>query len=92
MSRVWKGQKYLNIVHSKNFNGGPSKMVRIHFPAEDYYNASSLYSWLFIKYGMTYKTFRGKSKARRDALRKEYMVDTGNTHPDKRRRQLCTRN
>lgn len=88
MSRVWRGQKHLNIVHSENFNGGPSKMVRIHSPAEDYHKASSLSSWLFIKYDITYKAFQGKSKAKRDALRKEYMVDTGNADPDRERRLL----
>lgn len=56
----------------------PSKMVRIHADGEDYHKASSLSSWLFIKYDMSYKTYRNKSKARRDELRDEYVNDTGN--------------
>ena len=57
---------------------GPSKMVRIHSPDEDYRKASSLSSWLFMKYDMSYKTYRNKAKARKDELRAEYNADTEN--------------
>ena len=57
---------------------GPSKMVRIHSPNEDYRKASSLSSWLFMKYDMSYKTYRNKAKARKDELRAEYNADTEN--------------
>lgn len=57
---------------------GPSKMARIHSPNEDYRKASSLSSWLFMKYDMSYKTYRNKAKARKDELRAEYNADTEN--------------
>lgn len=37
----------------------------------------SLSEWLNAKYGMSYKTYRNKSKSRRDELREEYADDTG---------------
>lgn len=39
--------------------------------------ASSLTEWLFLKYGMTYKQYRNKSKTRREELRDECTRDTG---------------
>lgn len=55
---------------------GPSKMVRIHHEGEDYHKAKSLSSWLFTKYDMSYKTYRNKSRARREELRREFLHDT----------------
>ena len=56
---------------------GVSKMIRIHSENEDYHKARTLSSWLFIKYNMSYKTFRNKSKNRREELRAEFETDTG---------------
>lgn len=77
MSRVHKGQKWCNMPKHDASVTNPSKMIRIHSENEDYHKASSLSSWLFMKYDMSYKTYRNKSKARRDELRKEYEEDTG---------------
>lgn len=78
MSRVRKpGSKYMNTNKYDSSVTGPSKMVRVHADGEDYHKASSFSSWLFMKYDMSYKTYRGKSKARRDELREEYAEDTG---------------
>lgn len=48
MSRVRIGQKYMNISRPDGFNGGPSKMKRIHSENEDFHNASCLSHWLFV--------------------------------------------
>ena len=53
----------------------------------DYTKASTLSSWLFLKYDMSYKTYRNKSKNRRDELRKEYMYDTGRQYFTKREQE-----
>lgn len=80
MSRVRKpGNKFMNTVKYDSSVTGPSKMVRIHSENEDYHKTSTLSSWLFMKYDMTYKTYRNKSKKRRDELRLEYFNDTGNS-------------
>ena len=52
-------------------------MVRMKGEHPNFTKAETLSSWLFLKYDMTYKTFQGKSKKRRDALRAEYEEDTG---------------
>ena len=78
MSRVKKpGNKFANVVKYDSSVTGPSKMTRIHSENEDFHKASNLSSWLFMKYDMSYKTYRNKSKARRDELREEYAEDTG---------------
>ena len=78
MSRVRKpGGKYMNENRYDSSMYGPSKMVRIHHEGEDYHKATTLSQWLFAKYDMSYKTFRNKSKNRRDELRQEYEFDTG---------------
>ena len=79
MSRVRKPGTYMNTANHDSSVTGPSKMVQIHSENEDYHKANSLASWLFKKYDMQYKTFQGKSKARKDELRAEYVADTGNT-------------
>ena len=33
--------------------------------------------WLFVKYDMSYNTYRNKSKSRRNELRQEFEADTG---------------
>ena len=76
MSRVHGHNKFMNTTHYDSSVTGPSKMTRIHSPNEDYHKASSLSSWLFMKYDMSYKTYRYKAKARRDELRAEYNADT----------------
>ncbi len=43
--------------------------------------------WLFVKYDMSYKTYRNKSKERRDELRIEFEADTGVNLADKRKKQ-----
>ena len=78
MSRVKKpGNKFMNTSHYSSSVYAPSKKVRIHLEGEDYHRAKTLSQWLFIKYDMTYKSFRNKSLSRRKALRKEYESDTG---------------
>lgn len=78
MSRVRKpGNKYVNTSRYDSSVTGPSKMTRIHGENEDYSKARNLSSWLFIKYDISYKTYRNKSKKRRDELRAEYEADTG---------------
>lgn len=77
MSRVIKPKnKFMNENHYDNSVYGPSKKVRIHHEGEDYHKAATLSQWLFVKYDISYKTFRNKSKAKRDELRKEYEEDT----------------
>ena len=77
MSRVIKpGNRFMNTSHYDSSVYGPSKKVRTHFDGEDYHRAKTLSQWLFIKYDMTYKSFRNKSISRRKALRKEYESDT----------------
>ena len=78
MSRVNVGQKYMNEPRHSVDITGPFKVVRSKAESVDFTKASSLTSWLFLKYDMTYHTYRNKSKARREALRVEYMADTGN--------------
>lgn len=78
MSRVKKpGNKFMNTTKYDSSVTGPSKMVRIHTDNEDYHKSRTLSSWLFIKYDMSYKTFRNKSKKRREELRAEFEADTG---------------
>lgn len=78
MSRVTKpGNKYMNTTKYDSSVTGPSKIARIHCDSEDYHKARTLTYWLFVKYGISYKTFRNKSKSKRDALRLEFQSDTG---------------
>ena len=78
MSRVNRGKnKFMNTPTYDSKVYGPSKMTRIHFEGEDYHKAKTLSHWLFVKFDMSYKTFRRKSKNTRDALRKEFEKDTG---------------
>ena len=77
MSRVRKPNKFMNTTKYNSSIVGPSKKVRIHCDNEDYHKASTLSHWLFIKYDMSYKTYRNKSKNRRNELRDEFEVDTG---------------
>lgn len=44
---------------------------------KDFKKASSLTEWLSLKYGMTYKQYRNKSKTCREELRDECTRDTG---------------
>lgn len=77
MSRVKPGNKFMNTPHYDSSVYGPSKKVRIHCEGEDYHKTKTLSQWLFVKYDMSYKTFRNKSKNRRNELRKEFEADTG---------------
>ena len=78
MSRVRKpGNKFMNTNKYPSSVTGLSKTTRIHHEEEDYHKASTLSQWLFVKYDMSYKTYRNKSKTRRDELREEYAEDTG---------------
>ena len=67
----------MNTAHYDSSVTGPSKTVRIHCEGENYHKAKTLSRWLFVKYDMSYKTFRNKSKNRRDELRREFEEDTG---------------
>lgn len=64
-----------------------SKMVRLKGENADYTKASSLTDWLFLKYDMSYKAYRNKSRNRRDELRVEYMEDTGREYFTKREQE-----
>lgn len=78
MSRVQKPKnKFVNTPKYDNSVTGPSKTVRIHFEGEDYHKARTLTQWLFVKYDMSYKTYKNKSKNRKEELRKEFETDTG---------------
>ena len=78
MSRVLKpGNKFVNTNKYDSSVTGPSKMIRIHSEGEDYHKAKTIAGWLFAKYDMTYKTYRNKSKNRRNELRAEFETDTG---------------
>ena len=77
MSRVKKPNKFINTTKYDSSLTGPSKKVRIHCEGEDYHKAKTLSHWLFVKYNMSYKTYRSKSKNRRHELRKEFEADTG---------------
>ena len=76
MSRVKIGQKYVNENKYNSIITGPSKLIRIHSENEDYHNCIKLSHWLFVKYDMTYKQYRNKSKNKRNELRKEFEKDT----------------
>ena len=81
MSRVRSDEKYMNTIKWPNEIKGPSKVVRsLASVTPDYTKARTLSSWLFLKYKMSYKAFRGKSKPRKDALRAEYLQDTAAFH------------
>ncbi len=78
MSRVRKpSNKFMNTNKYPSSVTGPSKMTRIKGPNADYTKASSLTDWLFLKYDMSYKTYRNKSRNRRLELKEEYAEDTG---------------
>lgn len=77
MSRVKADNKHMNVPKHTSKVAGPSKVVRVHSPAEDYHEAPTLVSWLFMKYDMSYRTFRSKPVRRKDTLRQEYIEDTG---------------
>lgn len=70
----------MNTTHYDSSVYGPSKVTRIHCEGEDYHKAKTLSHWLFVKYDMSYKTFRNKSKSRRDELKMEFEADTGVLH------------
>ena len=77
MSRIRKqGNRFMNTNKYPLTVTGTSKMVRIHLDGEDYHYASTLSQWLSIKYDMSYKTYRNKSKTRRDELKREFFHDT----------------
>lgn len=83
MSRVKKPNKYMNTAKYDSSITGLSKKIRIHCDGEDYHKTKTLSQWLFIKYDMSYKTYRNKSKKRRTELRVEFESDTGISLEDK---------
>ena len=75
MSRVKKpGNKYMNTTKYDSSVTGPSKMIRIHSEGEDYHKAKIIAQWLFVKYDMSYKIYRNKSKNRRESVGKSGVV------------------
>ena len=63
MSRVRKpGNKYMNTSKYPPDVINSSKMVRIKGENPDTTKAKTLTDWLFLKYDMSYKTYRNKSK------------------------------
>ncbi len=81
MSRVHGQNKFVNTVRYDPSLTATSKVVRVHSENEDFHKAGTLSAWLFMKYDMSYITFRRKSLARRNELREEFFSDTGN-RPD----------
>jgi len=79
MSRVHTQDKYMNTNKYSSDVTNPTKVIRSKAEEVHPEKAKSLTSWLFLKYNMSYKAYRKKSKERRDALRDEYMQETGNT-------------
>ena len=77
MSRVKGYNKFVNTVRYDTSVTNTSKMARIHHDGEDYHKCITLSHWLFVKYDMTYKTYRNKSKNRREQLKEEFHNDTG---------------
>lgn len=77
MSRVKGYNKFVNTVRYDTSVTNISKMTRIHHEREDYHKCITLSHWLFVKYDMTYKTYRNKSKNRREQLKEEFHNDTG---------------
>lgn len=77
MSRVRKPEKFMNSTKYDSSVTNAPKMVRIHSENEDYHKCKTLAHWLFVKYDISYGTFRNKSKKRRDELREEFKQDTG---------------
>lgn len=75
MSRVHKPNKYMNTSKYEQSITNFKKVKRIHFDGEDYHKATSLTAWLFMKYDLSYKAYRRKSKEVRDSYRKEYIED-----------------
>lgn len=86
MSRVRSNQKWMNTSHYDKHIYEISKKVRIHSENEDYQKARTLSQWLFVKYDMSYKTYKNKSKNRKQELRNEFANDTG-IHIDTRTNQ-----
>ena len=76
MSRVKGYNKFVNTVCYDSSVTNTSKMARIHHEGEDYHKCITLSHWLFVKYDMTYKTYRNKSKNRREQLKEEFHNDT----------------
>ena len=79
LSRVKKPNKFVNTSKYDSKITNPSKKVRIHHENEDYHKATTLSQWLFVKYNMSYKSYRNKSNKRRNELRKEFEIDTNIT-------------
>ncbi|MBE5917127.1 MAG: hypothetical protein E7273_09850 [Pseudobutyrivibrio ruminis] len=79
MSRVIKPNKYVNSCKYSSEVTNISKMTRLKTEYVNPAKATTLSSWLFLKYDMSYKTFARKSKAKKDELRQEYVNETGNT-------------
>lgn len=88
MSRVRKpGNKFMNVTKHDQTVADVSPMKRYKGENVDYTKADTLSSWLFLKYDMSYKTYRNKSKSRRNELREEYMHDTGRKYFTKREQE-----
>lgn len=78
MSRVRKpGNKWGNDIKHTPEEIAPSKVVRKKMDKVDYTKATTISSWLFLKYDMSYKTYRNKSPKRRAKLLEEFLQDTG---------------
>lgn len=77
MSRVWKpNSKYTNNTkYSPEVTNYP-KMKRSKTHDCDYTKTGNFSTWLFLKYEMTYKTYRNKSKNRRAVMKEEFLSDT----------------
>lgn len=78
MSRVLKPcNKYMNIPRHESKDISSGKVRISHIEGADYHKSTSFKSWLTLKHGMKYTTYRNKTATRRHSLRAEYEQDTG---------------
>jgi hypothetical protein len=78
MSRVFVGQKHINLPKLDSTITSSSKIKQYFGSNTDFTKATSFKKWLLMKYGIAYKQFNHKSRNKKNALRAEYFNDTGN--------------
>ena len=77
MSRVFPNNKYLNLPRNFPEYYAPKEISFTRGDHGDYTKARTLTRYLFLRYGMSYKTFKEKSARRRNKIREEYYNITG---------------
>lgn len=90
MSRVWR--PYCKYVNSPKYAPSvyqPSKITVIQKGTRKTQGQiPSLTAWLDIRYGMSYKAYRGKSRKRREELREEYEEEVTAPMPEGESREV----